>query len=225
MSLHLGAWFWALATIGAGAAAVYGFLFLNRPEGFGRAIVKTLFMAALTAAFASAGAPWLVLVALAGGAAGDFALAFDNKAILPLGILAFLVCQLAYVYLFWAHRETGLGADPAWARYAAMALVIATAAGFLIWMGPKLGAMAAAVIPYAIAISAMACAAFVLPWRAWPAMVGVASFLISDFVLSAELFRLAPDAPARRITAPVIWWTYAAAQLLIGWGIVRLGIA
>jgi uncharacterized membrane protein YhhN len=51
-------------------------------------------------------------------------------------------------------------------------------------------------------------------------MLGALSFLVSDFVLSAELFRLPPDAPQRRIAAPVVWWTYAAAQLLIVAGIV-----
>jgi uncharacterized membrane protein YhhN len=222
MNLSLGAPVLLLAAAGAAAAIAYGLGFLRRRESLARAIVKTLFMALLTAAALAAHAPWLVVLALAAAAVGDFVLAFENKAILPLGILAFLICQLGYLWLFWTHRESGAGVDPLWLRYGAMAIIIATAAGFLIWMGPKLGAMAAAVIPYAIAISAMACAALLLPWRAWPAMLGVASFLTSDFVLSAELFRLAPDAPARRITVPVVWWTYAAAQLLIGWGIVRL---
>jgi uncharacterized membrane protein YhhN len=184
-------------------------------------------MAGLAAAFASIGAPWVVLLALAAAAIGDFVLAFDNKAVLPLGILAFLICQLSYLYIFWTHNfamygERGATFEPAWLRYAPMVLVVATAIGFLSWMGPKLGAMAVPVIVYSIAICAMACAAFLLPWRGWPAMVGVVSFLTSDFVLSAELFRLAPDAPARRITVPVVWWTYVAGQVLIAWGLVRV---
>jgi len=222
MSTDFGALFWALAGGGVVAAIGYGLFYLHRPESMARAIAKTLFMAGLTAAFASIGAPWVLLLALAAAAIGDFVLAFDNKAILPLGILAFLICQLSYLYLFWTHRADGADLDPTLVRYAAMALVLATAIGFLIWMGPKLGPMAAAVIPYSIAICAMACAAFLLPWRGWPAMVGVVSFLTSDFVLSAELFRLPPDAPARRITVPVVWWTYVAAQVLIVWGLVRV---
>lgn len=217
-----GATFWALGGLGAAAAAIYGLFYLRRRESLTRAALKALFMVALTAAFQSIGAPWIVLLALAAAAIGDFVLAFDNKAILPLGILAFLVCQCGYLFFFWAHRETGAALEPSVFRYGAMALILATAVGFLAWMGPKLGLMAAAVIPYSIAICAMACAAFLLPWRGWPAMLGVASFLTSDFVLSAELFRLAPDSPARRVTAPVVWWTYAAAQVLIAWGILRL---
>ena len=53
-------------------------------------------------------------------------------------------------------------------------------------------------------------------------MLGVVSFLVSDFVLAAELFRLPADAPARRITAPVVWWTYVAAQVLIVTGHPRV---
>ena len=222
MSSNLGISFWALAGAGVLAAVVYGLFYLRRPDSMTRAVVKTLFMAGLTAAFASIGAPWVLLLALAAAAIGDFVLAFDRPAILPLGILAFLICQLAYLYIFWTNHGAGAAVGSLLPRHAAMALILATAIGFLIWMGPKLGAMAVPVIVYSAAICAMACAAFLLPWRGWPAMVGVVSFLTSDFVLSAELFRLAPDAPARRITVPVVWWTYVAAQALIAWGIVRL---
>jgi hypothetical protein len=33
---------------------------------------------------------------------------------------------------------------------------------------------------------------------------------------------LPADAPARRFTAPVVWWTYATAQVLIVWGVINL---
>ncbi len=220
MGENLAGAFWTLGGLGAAAAAIYGLFYLNKRESLGRAALKALYMVALAGAFESAGAPWIVIVALAAAAIGDFVLAFDNKAVLPFGILAFLICQLAYLYFFWTHRASGPALEPSALRYAAMALVLATAIGFLLWMGPKLGAMAVPVILYSVAICAMAASAFVLPWRAWPAMAGVASFLTSDFVLSAELFGLGPDAPARRMTAPVVWWTYVAAQLMIGWGIV-----
>lgn len=222
MSSEFGVLFWTLAGAGVFAGVGYGLFYLWRAPSMGRAIAKTLFMAGLTAAFASLGAPWVLLLALGAAAVGDFVLAFDKPAILPLGILAFLICQLAYLYIFWTHHGDGASLDAPLLRHAAMAVVLATAIGFLIWMGPKLGAMAVPVLIYSVAICAMACAAFLLPWRAWPAMIGVVSFLTSDFVLSAELFRLAPDAPARRITVPVVWWTYVAAQVLIAWGVIEV---
>ena len=87
-------------------------------------------------------------------------------------------------------------------------------------MAPKLGWMAFGVVPYAIAITAMAAMAMWMPWDGWPAMLGAILFVVSDFVLATELFRLPEDAPVRRITAPVVWWTYVGAQALIVTGIL-----
>lgn len=211
--------FWTLIGLGVAAAIAYGTFFLNRPPSWLRAGVKTLFMGAFTAAIATTDVHPIFIVALAGSALGDFFLAFDKKQVLPLGILAFLIAQLAYLTIFCVFAGE---AAPLWPRYVATALIIVTAIGFLIWMAPKLGWMALGVVPYSVAITAMACAAMWLPWIGWPAMLGVISFLTSDFVLAAELFRLPPEAPIRRITAPVVWWTYAAAQVLIVVGIMQL---
>ncbi len=211
---------WALCGFGALAAAAYGLMFLGRPPSLLSAAVKTAFMAAFAAAFALAGAEPLLLIALAAAAAGDWFLAFDKKQLVPLGILSFLIAQLAYLFVFLALAMLALDAAPLWPRYAALALICATTLGFLVWMAPKLGWMALGVVPYSIAITAMACMAFWLPWAGWPAMLGAVSFLVSDFVLAVELFRLPADAPVRRITAPVVWWSYAAAQMLIVAGVV-----
>lgn len=85
-----------------------------------------------------------------------------------------------------------------------------------------LGAVRLGAMVYAGAIVGMVFAAMWLPWAGWPASVGALLFLVSDFVLAAELFRLPADAPVRSITAPVVWWTYAAAQVLIIWGVINL---
>ena len=222
MGLEIGWPFWTLTTLSATAALAYGFFYLRRPESLARAGVKTLFMGSLTAGFVVAGAPMPLLIALAASALGDFLLAFDKKAVLPFGILAFLITQLAYLVIFGALWFFSSDNSPLLPRYIAMGAVIAAAIAFLIWMGPKLGWMALGVVPYAIAITAMASMAMWLPWTGWPAMLGAVSFLVSDFVLAAELFRLSADSPARRMTAPVVWWTYVAAQVLIVLGIVLI---
>jgi uncharacterized membrane protein YhhN len=98
--------------------------------------------------------------------------------------------------------------------------VLALSAG-LIWLRRDLGLVKLAGMIYAAVIVQMGLLSFWLPWTASPAMLGALLFLISDGVLSAELFRLSPEAPARKITGPVVWWTYAAAQLLIVWGVAR----
>ncbi|MGD9981874.1 MAG: lysoplasmalogenase family protein [Hyphomonadaceae bacterium] len=220
--MEFGAAFWALAALGAAAAVAYGLHFLRRLPSVLRATVKTAFMAAVAGALIVAHAPPPLILAIILSAFGDFFLAFDKKWTLPCGILSFLLAQLLYVLMFTGIWFFSGDNSPLLPRYLAMGLVITTAIVFLIWMAPKLGWMALGVVPYAIAITGMGAAAMWLPWHGWPAMIGALLFLISDFVLAAELFRLPPDAPVRRITAPVVWWTYAAAQVLIIWGVINL---
>lgn len=102
-------------------------------------------------------------------------------------------------------------------------LVLATIA-LGVWRR-NLGAVPLAAMIYAGAISAMAITAMWLPWAGWPAMIGAASFLVSDLVLAAELFRLPADASVRRLTAPIVWWTYVAAQVLIVAGVICVVLA
>lgn len=220
--MTLGPIFWTLAAFGLGAAAVYGLIFLHRQPSLLRAGVKTAFLAAFTGALISAQAPAPLVAAIALSALGDLWLAFDKKWTLPLGILSFLLAQVLYVVIFTALWFFSGDNAPLLPRYLAMGATIIIALGFLVWMAPKLGWLAIGVVPYSIAITAMAVAAMWLPWPGWPAMLGAVSFLVSDFVLAAELFRLPPDAPQRRITAPVVWWTYVAAQVLIVAGVTNL---
>lgn len=207
--------FWALVALSVASAALYGFVYLDRPPSLVRAVVKTLFMAPLALAFMLAQAPLLLIVGIVASAFGDWFLALDKKWTLPAGIGAFLLAQLAYLALFltYAHAD-----DPLTPRYLAMGAIAATVLVFLLWLWPKLGPLAFGVVPYSLAIGAMAIASFNLPWANAPVMAGAVSFVISDGVLSAELFKLAPEAKARRITGPVVWWTYVAAQLLITLG-------
>lgn len=221
MHLDFGTPFWALAALSASAALLYGIVFLNRPPSLLRAAVKTLFMASLAGAFLVAHAPPPLIFALGAAALGDFFLAFDKTWALGLGILSFLFMQVLYLLMFFGLWMLSGDNSPLWPRYAMMAIIVIASLGFLVWIAPKLKWLALGVVPYSLAIAAMACMAMWLPWAGWPAMLGVISFVVSDGVLSTELFKLGPDAPVRRITAPLVWWTYAGAQALIVWGIVR----
>ncbi len=210
---------WALVALSFAGALAYGLVFLDRPRTLLRAAVKTSAIGALALAFALEDLNPLVL-ALAFSALGDLALAFDKKWTLPLGIGAFLIAQLLYLAMFVGLWIGAGPLEPIWPRTAGMVAVGLVVLVYLLWLAPKLGVLAFGVIPYAAAISAMAMMSFWLDWRAWPAMLGAVLFLVSDGVLAAELFRMAPDAPARRITAPVVWWTYVGAQACLAIGIV-----
>lgn len=218
--MNLGPVFWALLALGLAAAAAYGTYFLRRPVSLVRAGVKTLAIGAPAAGFIVAGAPLPLVLALVASTLGDFFLAFDKKWLLPLGIFSFLIAQLVYFVIFTALWFFSGDNSPLLPRYIAMAALIATSIGFLVWMAPKLGWMALGVVPYAIAITAMAAMAMWMPWDGWPAMLGAVLFVVSDFVLATELFRLPEDTPVRAVTAPVVWWTYVGAQALIVTGIL-----
>ncbi|MGE0596983.1 MAG: lysoplasmalogenase family protein [Hyphomonadaceae bacterium] len=221
MRMDFGPAFWILCAIAALAALAYGLVFLNRPPNLARAAVKTLFMAAMAAAFVSANAPHIFITALITAAFGDFLLAWPkSRAALGAGILAFLVMQALYFLIFFGLWIMSGENAPLWPRYAAMALIAITTFAFLIWLAPKLGWLALGVVPYAIAIAATTIMAMWLPWAGWAAMLGMLLFFVSDGVLAAELFRLPADSPARRLTAPLVWWTYAFAQGLIAAGVV-----
>jgi uncharacterized membrane protein YhhN len=100
------------------------------------------------------------------------------------------------------------------------ALAIGAALGALVWMRRDVGAMRIGIMPYAATIAMMAWLAMWAPWQGWPAMLGATLFLMSDGVLAAELFKLPPGAPALKVTRPVVWWTYYAAQVLIAAGVI-----
>ena len=110
---------------------------------------------------------------------------------------------------------------PAPTAFAPLAGLAFAAIGLAIWRR-KLGAVPLAAMIYAGAITAMAITAMWLPWIGWLAMLGAVSFLVSDLVLAAELFRLPADAAVRRLTAQVVWWTYMAAQVLIIAGVINI---
>ncbi len=210
--------FWILIGIGAAAAGAFGFYYLRRPATLVRAIVKTSAVGAGALALMAVGAAPLALP-LGLSAAGDFALAFDKKWTLPLGIFAFLLAQLIYFVAFFALWFVAEQQTPLALRIGLSAAVGLFVVCYLIWLWPKLGLLAFGVVPYALAIGAMTIMSFWIAAQGWPAMVGAVTFMVSDGVLAAEIFRLPPDAPARRFTSPIVWWTYVAAQALIIAGI------
>jgi hypothetical protein len=277
--------FFAGMALSAASALVYGLYFLRRPESLARALVKTGLMAGVAIAFW--GAPPPLMLAFIAAGIGDFLLAFEKRSwVLPLGMLAFLLSQLAYILCFGALWFFSGDNAPLWPRYIMMAAAVlivlvfllvvwrdparkgnpllaiggvtgaltlgATPAVFIlvgyassfddialwqphelalfwgalalsalfIWLRRDLGAVPLAGMVYAAVLTQMALMSFWLPWAGWMAMLGAFLFLVSDGVLSWEIFRLAPDAPVRRITAPVVWWTYAGAQWLIALGLM-----
>lgn len=209
MSLDFSAMQVVLLALSAGAALLHGAVFLRRPPSAGRSGLKTLPVAALAALAAAMGGPPLLIAGLALSALGDAALSRSGERAFMAGLGAFLAAHLAYIPLFWS---AGGGLPEGW-RLALAAALIVHAALFARWLWPHLGPMRAPVAAYVAALGLMAVAATTAPAALWPLPIGAALFVVSDSVLAAETFVFA-NRP-RRWTAPAIWASYYAAQVLI----------
>jgi len=144
-----------------------------------------------------------------------------NAAFAALAIIGALLIGATPLVMIGIGYLSSFDDSPAWGVWEwglLVAILIASIAA--IWKRRDIGTDAIGGMVYAAVIAQMALMSFWLPWPGWPAMLGALLFLVSDGVLSWELFRMKPDAPARRITAPIVWWTYAAAQGLIALGLV-----
>jgi len=216
----------ALWLVSALSALVYGALWVLGPVSALRTVVKMVPVAALALiAYLTGpqqGLALLLPAALALSAVGDGFLAGNPKRWLPLGLASFLIAHLIYVALFWsAGGPSGLS-EPV-----RLALIMAApigGVGMLAWLWPHLGAMRGAVSAYVAAIVAMLATSLLLPWKAWPVMVGAAAFMASDAILSADLFRSARLAASERLSGYAIWGLYYGGQAAIALGLMRLDL-
>ena len=187
------------------AASAYLLFYVRRPPSLNRTVIKTLAIAALAALAVIMDGPWLLVAALALSALGDLFISRDGEAAFLAGLGSFLCAHIAYVALFWGVAG---GASPVFAIAFGVYAVC-----MLRWFWPHLAEMKAPVCAYIAVIYAMGVVAAGAPVALWPVIAGAALFVISDSVLAAETF-VFKDAP-RRWTAPVIWTTYYASQVLI----------
>ncbi len=190
------------------AAAAYLLFYVGRPPSLNRTVIKTLSIAALAALAVIIDGPWLLVAALVLSALGDLFISRDGEAAFLAGLGSFLLAHIAYVALFWGV----VGGLSALSPIVAIAFAV-YAIAMLRWLWPHLAEMKAPVCAYIAVIYAMGAVAAAAPASQWPIIAGAALFVISDSVLAAETF-VFKDAP-RRWTAPVIWTTYYASQVLI----------
>ena len=210
---------WDVILIAAslGAAIVFGATLTGREASLGRTVVKTVAVAALAVLAFMVHKPWPLVAGLALSALGDAFLAGDAERWLPAGLGSFLLAHVGYIWLFRTYGY-GLGvlvAEP-WRGAGAAAAVIAGVV-MLVWLWRSIGPLRPAIAVYAAALALMVVTALTLPMRDWPAMPGAALFLISDALLSAELFK----GLRTRWSGPVVWATYYGAQGLIAYAFLR----
>jgi len=170
---------------------------------------------ALLLPFAAAAHPivrerrWL-MPALVFSAAGDALLAIPRwTASFVLGLAAFLLAHLCFLGVLVPLARSSGRSRP---RLIAVAAMCVACVALLVWFWPHLGrdGLTVPVTVYIVALGAMVCAALLarLP-TIWTA-VGAVCFAGSDSMIGIGRFVLGNEA-----LAVPIWWTYAAAQILI----------
>jgi uncharacterized membrane protein YhhN len=152
---------------------------------------------------------WLI-PALVFSAAGDWLLAipwWTQSFVLGLG--SFLLANLCFL---GAMLPLALKSAPSHPRIAAAVMMCLAAVSLLVWFWPHLGQdkLTIPVTLYIVVLSAMVCTAFLarLP-TIWTA-VGALCFAASDSMIAIGRFILGNEA-----LAVPIWWSYAAAEILI----------
>ncbi|OBK40263.1 hypothetical protein A5659_00880 [Mycobacterium sp. 1165196.3] len=159
---------------------------------------------------------WL-MPALLLSAIGDWVLAIPWWTLsFVVGLAAFLLAHLCFVAallpLVPAFSGASRDARPSTVRLVAVVLMGAASLGLLAWFWPHLGAekLTLPVTLYLVVLTAMVCTALLakLP-TIWTA-VGAVCFAASDSMIAIGRFILGNEA-----LAVPIWWSYAAAQILI----------
>lgn len=172
-------------------------------------------MCVLLAALAWRSSARLLALALLCSAAGDAFLGLDGERLFVPGLASFLVTHLLYAAIFVRTAKLERASLVGWRR-AALVLIPAFAASFAAILWPRLGALSAPVMVYMAAIVTMAVLALRL--SAWTVPVGAMLFVASDSLIALGKFLW--RAPWM---GPLIWITYALAQLMIVHGVVARG--
>lgn len=159
---------------------------------------------------------WLMLALLL-SATGDWVLALPWWTLsFEVGLAAFLFAHLCFIAallpLVPPLSRSSQGSWPSTPRIAAVVLMCVASIALLVWFWPHLGAdkLTLPVTVYIVVLTAMVCTALLakLP-TIWTA-VGAVCFAASDSMIAVSRFILGNEA-----LAVPIWWSYAAAQILI----------
>ncbi|MEC7762725.1 MAG: lysoplasmalogenase [Pseudomonadota bacterium] len=183
------------------------------PIGGDGALVNSVVKASCVTLLALSVVPtgrWLLVGALALGAAGDYLLSRPGDILFMAGMGAFAVAHILYVVLFLSL--------PARMRVVSMAALVVYGAVMAVLMWDGAGALRLPVMAYIVVIIAMGLAALSRARGAqfWVLIAGAGLFILSDTLLATRLFLWEGDTTFPG--AILIWATYWCAQFALMWG-------
>lgn len=151
---------------------------------------------------------WLAGIALLLCATGDVLL----EIVFVAGMAAFALGHIVYVLCFlqWG-RVLGLNKRD----YPVAGLVVIVSLALLVWFFPGMGDLTAPALIYQAVITTMVATAMVVK-APMLARLGAVIFMLSDSLIAVDRFT--------DLNPPIgsVWLTYAAAQIMIAWGLSRI---
>ena len=194
------------------AAALYTLLLPWQPYP-GSVVLKTS-MCVLLAAYAWQAKQKLLVAALLCSAAGDAFLGVDGQRLFVPGLASFLVAHIFYIAIFIRGGHTALSRS----RQIVLAAIVVFTVGYAAILWPVLGDLRWPVAAYMTVITVMALCSLRMKSTLLP--LGAVLFMISDSLIALGKFL----SPAGWL-GPAIWITYAAAQLLLTYGLACRPVA
>ena len=203
-------------------SVIYLLGYCYRAASTPKTALKTLSIGALAIGSLIAGTPIWLTLALAACALGDYFLSRDGAADFIKGVGAFAAGHLFYIVLFLTDPLSDLNLIFINSRVATLSVLIVMS---LIMMGILwfyAGKLRQAVLGYIGIITAMGIVAATLPWQVNYdiVMLGVMFFILSDLILSMQLFLMTKGAWTAKTAPFLVWIFYWLAQMLITAGFV-----
>ncbi len=184
--------------------------------------IKVTSIGALVVVSVIANTPIWLTLALAGCAIGDYYLSRDGATAFIKGVGAFAIGHLFYIALFLADPLSDPGLITTNARIATLSVLIGMSVLMMGILWFYAGELRHAVLGYIVIITSMGIAAATLPWQPYYniVMLGVMFFILSDLILSMEMFLMTKGRWLAKLAPFLVWSLYWLAQLLITAGVV-----
>lgn len=196
-------------------AVAYLAWFCTADQSVAKSVVKTGSVLGLACVGALTGS-WGVAAALIASAMGDYFISRNGTRAFLAGMGAFALAHLIYMGLFIATPTFSLSNIP----IGAIVLVTLIFLFVLVVVTPRTKELRLPVMLYAVIISEMAITAFGLAPAFHIVLLGACLFVLSDLLLSLELFVYAQK--NRRPSAMAIWSSYWIAQAMILFGFLGI---
>jgi uncharacterized membrane protein YhhN len=198
----------------------YQIWFCKQPPSRMKSGVKTMAIAALALAALLTGASGLLVAGLAFCALGDFWLSRDGERAFLIGLISFAIGHICYIGLFFNAAAAPLFLlEMPWVIAVGALMMTGGFMGRVLW--PVTGALRIPVMVYIAIIITMGAAAISTTQNGSNiVLIGAGLFILSDIILSAELFLLPQKHKLRRVTPQFVWTFYWFGQVVIFSGIV-----